>query len=127
VTFIGSVSGMMPCPYVAAYSIVKRAILQVAANYAEEWAPFGIRVNTVAPGATRTRISASIWTDESALADYVSHIPLRKMGEPEEIAAACLLLASPAGRSMTGQTLVIDNGASLPRSRMPNAANLRIS
>jgi NAD(P)-dependent dehydrogenase (short-subunit alcohol dehydrogenase family) len=83
----------------------------VAQSLAAEYAPYGIRVNCVAPGLTRSRASEPVWRNEAIAAPYIhENIPLNRIGEAEEIGAACVFLASSAGAFVTGLSIPIDGG-----------------
>ena len=77
---------------------------------AHEWAPFGIRVNAVAPGYIPTAQTADRLDDKVKKNELLSKIPLGRFGKPEEIAAAVLFLASPGSSYITGQTLFVEGG-----------------
>ena len=72
--------------------------------------PTGIRANCIAPGLVRTDFARALWEDQENLARRNRDTPLKRIGEPDEIAGAAVFLAASAGRFMTGQTLVIDGG-----------------
>jgi NAD(P)-dependent dehydrogenase (short-subunit alcohol dehydrogenase family) len=84
--------------------------MQLVRNLAVEWGPRGIRANCIAPGLVRTDFARALWEDEANLARRTRDTPLRRIGEPDEIAGAAVFLAGPSGRFMTGQTMVIDGG-----------------
>jgi len=102
-----SISGLGASPYHAAYGAAKAALCQLAKTMAVEWGPRGIRVNVVAPGTIMTP-RATISTDPER--DRAA-IPLGRRGDPEEIAGAALFLLSDLSSYVTGQTLVVDGGA----------------
>ena len=110
---ISSIGGLRGSATLGAYNISKAADMQLARNLAVELGPQNIRVNTVAPGLIKTRFSQALWDDPDALAGYRARTPLARIGMPEEIAGAVVFLASPAASFMTGQTLVIDGGATI--------------
>jgi NAD(P)-dependent dehydrogenase (short-subunit alcohol dehydrogenase family) len=87
--------------------------MQLARNLAVEYGPHNIRVNCIAPGLVKTDFARALWEDEVNLAKRVSTTPLRRIGEPDEIAGAAVFLASQAGSFMTGQSLVIDGGVTI--------------
>jgi NAD(P)-dependent dehydrogenase (short-subunit alcohol dehydrogenase family) len=72
-----------------------------------------VRVNCVAPGLVKTDFAKALWEDEERLKRRCATTPLRRIGEPDEIAGAAVFLASAAGTFMTGQTIVIDGGATI--------------
>ncbi|MBV9509677.1 MAG: SDR family oxidoreductase, partial [Caulobacteraceae bacterium] len=115
VVFIGSASGLAPSPSVAAYGVSKRALLHMMQNLALEWGQYGVRVNAVVPGLTRTEGAQAYTGDLSdpARLDRIATWPLHRVGEPEEIAAACVFMCSPGGRFTTGAILVSDGGRTL--------------
>jgi NAD(P)-dependent dehydrogenase (short-subunit alcohol dehydrogenase family) len=94
----------------SAYNMSKAAVRQMVASLAGELAPYNIRVNAVAPGSIDTEMTRACFPDAESLAATVRRIPLRSLGQPEDIAAACLFLCSSEGRYLTGQTLVVDGG-----------------
>ncbi len=116
---IASVSGLRPQVPTAHYSIAKAGVVMATKALAVEWAEYGIRVNCVAPGAIETKLFNAIFSVfpaeqgkrvKQAAAD---RFPLKRVGEPREIADACLFLASNASSYMTGETLAVDGGALL--------------
>ena len=95
----------------ANYSASKAGIIGLTKTLALEWARFNIHVNCVAPGATETRMTAGI--PDNLRQALVEKIPLRRLGQPEEIAAAHLFLASDDAGYITGQVLFVDGGISV--------------
>ena len=79
-------------------------------SLAGEWGPKGVRVNCVAPGLVKTDFARALWEDEERLKRRCATTPLRRIGEPNEIAGAVAYLASDASTFMTGQTIVVDGG-----------------
>jgi hypothetical protein len=77
---------------------------------AKEWGQYKIRVNAIAPGIIKTRLSEALWKDPAVSAKAVASIPMMRLGEPEEVAGAVVFLASGAGSYITGETIVIDGG-----------------
>ncbi len=116
---IASTSGIRPQVPAGHYSIAKAAAMMATKVMAVEWAPFNIRANCIAPGSIETRLYnanfALMPEDEGRRAKEraASRVPMRRVGEPEEIANAALFLASPASSYMTGETLVVDGGFTL--------------
>jgi len=104
---IASVGGLGPEPGIGWYNVTKAAVIHITRQLAYELAP-GVRVNGLAPGLVKTAFARALWEGrEEALA---AHIPLRRIGEPDDIAAAALFLSSDAASWITGQTLVVDGG-----------------
>jgi len=94
----------------AAYQTSKGAVVNLTRTLALEWAAHNIRVNAVAPTFVRTDLTAPIFSDPEKLKTVMSHTPLGRLPEPEEIAAAILYLCSPAAKSITGIVLPVDSG-----------------
>jgi NAD(P)-dependent dehydrogenase (short-subunit alcohol dehydrogenase family) len=116
---VSSVSGLKVQVPTAHYSIAKAGVIMATKAMALEWAQYNIRVNCVAPGAIETRLYDAIFSllppDESKARkdEAARRIPMRRVGEPKEIADAVLYLASPASSYVTGQTYAVDGGALL--------------
>ena len=109
---IASVSGLFAAPLHAAYGAAKAGLIALTRTLAVELAAARIRVNTVAPGAILTPRLLEMSTSESR-AESAASIPLGRLGEPEEVAKAVVFLASDLASYVTGQTLVVDGGASV--------------
>lgn len=92
------------------YSVTKAAVIMLTQVMAKEWGQYNIRVNAIAPGIIKTRLSEALWKDPAVSAKAVGQIPLMRLGEPEEIAGTVVFLASKAGSYITGETIVIDGG-----------------
>lgn len=110
ITIVSSIGGLKGSTVIGAYCISKAADMQMARNLADEFGPKGVRVNCIAPGLIRTDFARALWENPDTLARSTARSPLRRIGEPEEIAGAAVFLASRAGAFTTGQTLVIDGG-----------------
>ena len=110
---IGSVSAIRPAPGTAAYAAAKAGLITLTQALAMEWAP-AVRVNCVTPGLVRTDQSAAHYGDEAALAAVAATVPLGRMATPDDVADACLLLASPLASYMSGANLVVDGGGQRP-------------
>lgn len=110
---VSSIGGLKGSVNLGIYAISKAADFQLARNLAVEWGPHNIRVNCIAPGLVRTDFARTLWENPETLAKAESSTPLRRIGEPEDIAGAAVLLASPAGRWITGQVIVIDGGVTI--------------
>jgi NAD(P)-dependent dehydrogenase (short-subunit alcohol dehydrogenase family) len=110
---IGSVIGNVVEPLSAfAYAASKAGIHHLSRVLAVELAPHNICVNTVVPGYFPTHMTAHIRADEEQMDAVINRIPLRRMGSPEDIIGACLLLSSRAGAYITGSEIVVDGGLS---------------
>ncbi len=110
IIIISSIGGLRGSPSLATYAISKAADMQIARNIAVEYGPAGIRANCIAPGLIKTDFARALWEDEGLRRKREAATPLRRIGEPDEIAGAAVFLASPAASFMTGQTIVIDGG-----------------
>jgi NAD(P)-dependent dehydrogenase (short-subunit alcohol dehydrogenase family) len=113
VIIVSSIGGLKGTSQLGAYAISKAADMQIARNLAVEWGPSNIRVNCIAPGLVRTEFARALWENPEIYEATVSKYPLRRIGEPDEIAGAAVMLASDAGSFTTGQTLVIDGGGTI--------------
>ena len=113
IVIVSSIGGLRGSTVIGAYCISKAADMQLARNLAHEYGPHGIRVNCIAPGLIKTDFARALWEDEKAAAERNRTTPLRRIGEPDEIAGAVVYLASRASAFMTGQTMVIDGGVTI--------------
>jgi len=113
ITVISSIGGLRGSSILGAYAISKAADMQLVRNLAVEYGPKGIRANAIAPGLIKTYFARALWEDETILEGATSGSALRRIGQPDEIAGAAVFLASQAGAFMTGQTMVIDGGATI--------------
>ena len=113
VIIVSSIGGLRGSQHLGMYAISKAADFQLARNLAVEWGPKNIRVNCIAPGLVRTDFAKALWENPETLARAEATTPLRRIGEPDDIAGAAVLLASRAGNWMTGQVIVIDGGVTI--------------
>ena len=110
---MSSVTGLFGNRNIGMYAISKAADMQLARNLAVEWGDANVRANCIAPGLIRTDFARALLENPKA-ADYVKRLtPLGRLGEPDDIAGVVCFLASPAARFVTGQTLVVDGGATI--------------
>jgi NAD(P)-dependent dehydrogenase (short-subunit alcohol dehydrogenase family) len=107
---LGSQAGFVALPTESVYCMTKAAISHLTKCLAVEWARHNITVNAVAPTFIRTPGTAECLANDAFRADVLSRIPLGRIGEPMEVAAAVVYLASPAAALVTGTTLLIDGG-----------------
>jgi NAD(P)-dependent dehydrogenase (short-subunit alcohol dehydrogenase family) len=112
---ISSVAGLIGSPSLAVYGLSKAADMALVRNLCVEWGPKNIRANCIAPGLVRTDFARALWENPETYAHTVKAYPLRRIGEPDEIAGAAVFLAGSSGSFMTGQTLVIDGGGVIGR------------
>lgn len=110
---VSSIAGLRGSPMLGAYAISKAADMQLARNLAVEWGKHNIRVNAIAPGLVKTDFARALWENPDLLAQTLKQSPLGRIGDPIDIAGTALLLASDAGRFITGQTIVVDGGVTI--------------
>ena len=113
IIIISSIGGLRGSPVIGAYCISKAADMQLARNLAVEFGPSGVRVNCIAPGLIKTDFARALWEHPDRIEAANTRVPLRRIGEPHEIAGAVVFLASSASRFMTGQTMVLDGGVTI--------------
>lgn len=113
IIIVSSIGGLRGSPVIGAYNISKAADFQLARNLAVEYGPHNVRVNCIAPGLIKTDFAKALWDNPETLKRSTANAPLRRIGEPDEIAGAAVFLASKAGSFMTGQALVIDGGVTI--------------
>ena len=110
---IGSVVALRPAPTVAAYGAAKAGLLNYTLTVGQEWAPT-VRTNMVTPGLIFTEQSELHYGGAESVAAIEAGIPMQRMARPDDVANACLFLASPAASYLTGTNIVIDGGGDVP-------------
>ena len=113
IIIVSSIGGLRGSPVIGAYNVSKAADFQLARNLAVEYGPNNVRVNCIAPGLIKTDFAKALWEDPEALKRRTEATPLRRIGEPDEIAGAAIFLASKAGSFVTGQAIVVDGGVTI--------------
>jgi NAD(P)-dependent dehydrogenase (short-subunit alcohol dehydrogenase family) len=113
IIIVSSIGGLKGSPVIGAYNVSKAADFQLARNLAVEWGRHNVRVNCIAPGLIRTDFARALWENPQTLKAVTATTPLGRIGEADEIAGAAVYLASRAGSFMTGQTIVVDGGATI--------------
>jgi NAD(P)-dependent dehydrogenase (short-subunit alcohol dehydrogenase family) len=117
IILISSIGGLIGSNSIGAYNISKAAELQMVRNFAVEFGPHNVRVNAIMPGVIRTDFARALWEDPAAEAALNRTTPLRRIGEPQDIAGAAVFLATQAAAFMTGQGIVIDGGFTISLDR----------
>jgi NAD(P)-dependent dehydrogenase (short-subunit alcohol dehydrogenase family) len=113
IIIVSSIGGLRGSTLIGAYCISKAADMQLARNLAHEFGPDNVRVNCISPGLIKTDFARALWKDPERIEAANKTVPLRRIGEPEEIAGAVVFLASQASSFMTGQTIVLDGGVTI--------------
>lgn len=110
---ISSVGGLRPEPGLGLYSMSKAALVNLTQTMAREWGRDGIRANVICPGLIQTDFSAALWQNEAALASVRQRLALDRIGQPGEIAALAVFLASSAAGYCTGAVFTVDGGLTI--------------
>jgi len=110
---VGSIGGILANTVIGAYGMSKAADHHLVRNLAAEWGPKNVRVNAIAPGLIRTDFARALWEDDKRRKEREAATPLRRLGEPKDIGAIAVFLASEAAAFITGQTIVADGGVTL--------------
>jgi NAD(P)-dependent dehydrogenase (short-subunit alcohol dehydrogenase family) len=113
IIIVSSIGGLRGSSMIGAYCISKAADMQLARNLAVEYGPHNVRVNCIAPGLIRTDFARALWEEPENLKKRTETTPLRRIGEPDEIAGCAVFLGSPAASFITGQSIVIDGGVTI--------------
>lgn len=118
VVIVSSVAGLIGSSLIGAYGVSKAADFQLARNLAAELGPHNVRVNCIAPGLVRTHFARTLWENPEIARSAQAHTPLRRLGEPDDVAGAAVFLSAPAARFVTGQVIVVDGGATVAGSSL---------
>ena len=113
VILVSSIAAFKGDAALGAYAVSKAAEIQLVRSLAVEWGPAGVRVNAIAPGLVKTDFARALWEDDARKAARERVTPLRRIGEPEDVAGAAVFLASRAGAYVTGQCIVVDGGVTI--------------
>ena len=105
-----SVNALQPGEMQGIYSITKAAVVNMTRAFAKECAPFGIRVNAILPGLTKTKFAGALFSNDDIYKKAVENIPMRRHAEPKEMAGTVLYLVSDASSYTTGEYIVVDGG-----------------
>jgi NAD(P)-dependent dehydrogenase (short-subunit alcohol dehydrogenase family) len=107
---ISSIGGVSPEAHLGIYSVSKAALISLTEVMAREWGGRNVRANVICPGLIRTDFSRALWGNDAVLQQTLASQPLPRMGEPTDVAALALFLASPASSFCTGGTYMVDGG-----------------
>ncbi|MES2919796.1 MAG: SDR family oxidoreductase [Pseudomonadota bacterium] len=107
---VASVNGVIPGHWQGVYSITKAAVISMTHAFAKECAPLGVRVNALLPGFTETKFASALTQNEQILKSVLQHVPMNRVAQPDEMAAAVLYLVSPGASYTTGTCLNVDGG-----------------
>ncbi len=113
IMIVSSVGGLKASTVIGAYNISKAADFALVRNLAAEYGPHNVRVNAIAPGLIRTDFARALWENPEILKAATSTTPLRRIGEPDELAGVAVYLASRAGSFATGQNFIVDGGQTI--------------
>jgi gluconate 5-dehydrogenase len=92
------------------YCATKGAVDMITRALASEWAPYNINVNAIGPLLIKTPLAAATFADPEKLKNYVANVPMKRIGEPQDLVGICIFLASPASDFITGQIIYLDGG-----------------
>lgn len=110
---VSSIGGLRGSSTIGAYNVSKAADFQLARNYAVEYGKHNVRTNCIAPGLIRTDFARALWENPEAEKMFNTSHPMRRMGEPQDLAGAAVFLASDAGAYVNGQMIVVDGGSTI--------------
>ena len=113
IMIVSSIGGLRGNPVIGAYCISKAADMQMVRNLAIEFGKDNIRVNCIAPGLVKTDFARVLYEDPDVAARKIAGTPMRRLGEPEDLAGIAVYLASKAGSWTTGQTFCVDGGVTI--------------
>ena len=113
IVVVSSIGGLRGSAMIGAYNISKAADFQMVRNYAVEVGKDNIRINAIAPGVVKTDFARALWEDQKMHDRTAAATPMKRLGDPRDIAGAAVYLASDAGAWMTGQMMVIDGGVTI--------------
>ena len=105
-----SINALQPGPAQAIYSVTKAAVVNMTKAFAKECAPFGIRVNALLPGLTKTKFAGALFDNEEIYQSAMENIPMGRHAEPREMAGTVLYLVSDAASYTNGECIVVDGG-----------------
>jgi NAD(P)-dependent dehydrogenase (short-subunit alcohol dehydrogenase family) len=107
---ISSIGGLTPEPGLGLYSVSKAALVSLTKVLAAEWGPDNVRANVVCPGLIKTKFSEALWSNDRIVRQMMALQPIKRVGEPEDVAGLVLFLASDAAAYCTGGVYTADGG-----------------
>lgn len=113
IVVVSSIAGLRGSKEIGTYGISKAGEIALVRNIAVEFGQYNIRANAIAPGLIKTDFARALWENPAYLNERINATPLRRIGEPLDIAGAALFLVSKASAFMTGQVLVVDGGVTV--------------
>ncbi|HXI86661.1 MAG TPA: SDR family oxidoreductase, partial [Parvularculaceae bacterium] len=113
IIIVSSIGGLRGSTTIGAYNVSKAADFQLARNYAAEYGQYNVRVNCIAPGLIRTDFARALWDNPETEAAFKRAHPMRRLGEPHDLAGPAIFLASSAGAYVNGQIIVVDGGSTI--------------
>ncbi len=113
IIYLASIAAVRGNKNIGMYGISKAGLVQLARNLAVEYGPYNIRVNAISPGLIETPFSESLLSQNAFMEKRLQLTPLRRVGQPEEIAGVAVMLASRAGAFITGQNIIVDGGTTI--------------
>ena len=111
--FTSSIGAFKPSVMLGTYGMSKLALIGLVRNLAAEFGPSGVRFNAICPGLIRTDFARELWDNPEAVKRAQQDIPLRRLGEADDLAGVAVFLASDASRYMTGQALTVCGGSNM--------------
>ncbi len=113
IIIVSSIGGLQGSDTLGVYGMSKAADFSLVRNLAVEWGPRGITANCIAPGLIKTDFSKALWENPRIAEGIAGGTPVRRLGDPEDISGLAVFLASASARYLTGQTIVVDGGATI--------------
>ena len=110
---IASVAGVSGSPTLSYYGAAKAAVINLTKTLAVEWGTSNVRINSIAPGWVKTDLNKAIWGNEEFAQEWIKDQPIKRWGETSDLVGAAIWLASDNSTYVTGQTIVIDGGATV--------------
>lgn len=107
---ISSIGGLTPEPMLGIYSVSKAGLISLTKAMAQDWGQDGVRVNVICPGLIQTKFSAALWQTDAIRERFVEQVPLKRIGQPDDLVGLAVFLASDAAAYCTGAVFMVDGG-----------------